>query len=61
MEYVFALLRGDIIVKIFFDLAEALTVASREKLSVIRYHRFLNGDVKSMLIYTPREADQQNL
>jgi len=58
---VFALLRDGVIVKIFFTIEEALRVASREKLSVIRYHRFLNGDVKSMLIYTPREADQQNL
>ena len=49
----FALLRGEVIVKIFFDLAEALTVACRERLSVVRYHRFLNGDVKSMLIYEP--------
>lgn len=53
MEYIFALLRGEVIVKIFFDLAEALTVACRERLSVVRYHRFLNGDVKSMLIYEP--------
>jgi hypothetical protein len=53
MEYVFALLRGDVIVKIFFTIEEALTVASREKLSVIRYHCFSNGDVKSMLIYEP--------
>jgi len=53
MEYVFALLRDGVVVKIFFDLAEALTVACTERLSVIRYHRFLNGDVKSMLIYEP--------
>jgi hypothetical protein len=53
MEYVFALLRDGVIVKMFFDVEEALTVACIEQLSVIRYHRFLNGDVKSMLIYEP--------
>jgi hypothetical protein len=53
MEYVFALLRDGIVVKMFFTIEEALTVACRERLSVVRYHRFLNGDVKSMLIYEP--------
>jgi hypothetical protein len=53
MEYVFALLRDGVVVKMFFTIEEALRVASREKLNVIRYHRFLNGDVKSMLIYEP--------
>ena len=49
----FALLRGGVIVKMFFTIEEALTVACTEGLSVVRYHRFPNGDVKSMLIYEP--------
>jgi hypothetical protein len=53
MEYVFALLRGGVIVKIFFTIEKALIVACTEGLSVVRYHRFPNGDVKSMLIYEP--------
>jgi len=53
MEYIFALLLNGVIVKMFFDVEEALTVACTERLSVVRYHRFPNGDVKSMLIYEP--------
>ena len=54
-EYVFALWRRDELVKIFFELERALSVAILEKLRVVRYHVFSDGSVITMTIFNADE------
>jgi hypothetical protein len=54
VEYVFALYKDALLVKIFFDIERALLVAQAEGLSVLRHRIHLDGSCTTMCIFGSR-------
>lgn len=54
VEYVFALYKDGVLVKIFFDVERALLVAQAEGLSVSRHKILTDGSVTTMHIFGSR-------